>query len=94
MPRALADSSGLLLLQGMDAIADEPTLLVRLSRIFGPEVEDYRQTLTAQNMVHETVPEIFVVANIPPTNRAPPRRPDPPLTAEGKLPVQFPPPAA
>jgi taurine dioxygenase len=90
LPRALADSSGLLLLQGMDAIADEPTLLVRLSRIFGPEVEDYRQTLTAQNMVHETVPEIFVVANIPPTNRAPPRRPDPPLTAEGKLPVQFP----
>ncbi len=90
LPRALAASGGLLLLQGMQAMADEPNLLVRLSRIFGSEVEDYRQTLTARHMVHDTVPEIFVVSNIPPTNRAPPRRPDPPLTAEGKLPVQFP----
>src|SRR6202035_1765001 len=50
--------------------------LVRLSRIFGPEVEDYRQTLTALNMVHESVPEIFIVSNIPPVSRMPPRRPD------------------
>jgi taurine dioxygenase len=74
----------------MDAMADAPTLLVRLSRIFGSEVEDYRQTLTPLNMVHDTVPEIFVVANRPPASRAPPRRPDPPLTEDGKLPVQFP----
>jgi taurine dioxygenase len=87
---ALADSGGLLLIPGMHAVADEPDLLVRLSRFFGPEVEDYRQTLTAQNMVHPTVPEIFVVSNIPPTNRMPPRRPDPPLTKDGRLPVQFP----
>ena len=53
LPLALAESSGLLLLQGMDAIAEEPALLVRLSRIFGPEVEDYRQTLTARHMVHD-----------------------------------------
>jgi taurine dioxygenase len=90
LPRALAESSGLLLLQGMQAMADEPQLLVRLSNLFGTEVEDYRQTLTPANMVHPSVPEIFVVSNIPPTNRPPPRRPDPPLTAEGKLPVQFP----
>jgi taurine dioxygenase len=90
LPRALAESSGLLLLQSMQAMADEPQLLVRLSHIFGTEVEDYRQTLTPANMVHPTVPEIFVVSNIPPTNRPPPRRPDPPLTADGKLPVQFP----
>ncbi len=90
LARALADSDGLLFIPGMHAIADQPDLLVRLSRLFGPEVEDYRQTLTAQNMVHPTVPEIFVVSNIPPTSRMPPRRPDPPLTEDGRLPVQFP----
>jgi taurine dioxygenase len=41
-------------------------------------------------MVHETVPEIFIVANKPPVSRAPPRRPDPPLTSDGRFPVQFP----
>ncbi len=90
LPRALAESSGLLVLQGMDEMAGEPELLVRLSRIFGPEVEDYRRTLTAPNMVHETVPEIFLVSNIPPVSRNPPRRPDPPLTEDGKLPTRFP----
>src|SRR3954454_2404534 len=61
LPSALAESGGLLLLPGLQAIAEKPDLLVRLSRLFGPEVEDYRQTLTAQHMVHPTVPEIFVV---------------------------------
>jgi taurine dioxygenase len=90
LPRALADGGGLLLLQNMDAMSGEPELFVRLSRVFGPEVENYRHTLTPRNMVHETVPEIFVVANAPPVSRQPPKRPDPPLTADGKLPTQFP----
>jgi taurine dioxygenase len=90
LPRALAHGSGLLLLPDMDEMIQEPSLLVRLSRIFGPEVEDYRRTLTAPNMVHETVPEIFVVSNMPPVNRLPPRRPDPPLTEDGRLPTRFP----
>lgn len=90
LPRALTDSFGLLLVPGMQAMVDAPELLVRLSRLFGPEVEDYRQTLIALNMVHETVPEILLVANRPPASRPPPRRPDPPLTADGGLPVQFP----
>jgi taurine dioxygenase len=90
LPRALADCSGLLLLRGMQAMTDAPELLVRLSRIFGSEVEDYRHTLTPLNMVHQTVPEIFVVANRPPASRPPPRRPDPALNADGSLPVQFP----
>jgi taurine dioxygenase len=90
LPRALADASGLLLMQDMQAMADAPELLVRLSRIFGPEVEDYRQTLTPAHMVHPEIPEIFLVSNTPPASRAPPRRPDPPLTADGRLPVQFP----
>jgi taurine dioxygenase len=90
LPRALAESGGLLLLRGMDEMAGEPELLVRLSRVFGPEVEDYRRTLTPLNMVHETVPEIFLVSNIPPVSRLPPRPPDPPLTEDGMLPTRFP----
>jgi taurine dioxygenase len=90
LPRALAESGGLLVLHGMDEMAAEPALLVRLSRVFGTEVEDYRQTLTPLNMVHETVPEIFLVSNAQPAGRLPPRRPDPPLTEDGQLPTQFP----
>lgn len=90
LPAALAEASGLLLIPNMQGMAEAPESLVRLSRIFGPEVEDYRQTLTPLHMVHPTVPEIFVVANQPPVSRPPPRRPDPPLTADGKFPVQFP----
>jgi taurine dioxygenase len=90
LPRLHAQSGGLLLLPGMDAIAEAPELLVRLSRCFGREVENYRETLTPLTAVHETVPEIFVVSNAPPVSRDPPRRPDPPLTTDGKLPMQFP----
>ena len=90
LPHLLAESGGLLLIQHLEAMAEAPNLLIRLSRIFGPEVEDYRSNLTPLNMVHEMVPEILVVSNTPPVSRQPPRRPDPPLTADGKLPVQFP----
>jgi alpha-ketoglutarate-dependent taurine dioxygenase len=90
LPSALADSGGLLLLQGMQAMADDPALLRRLSLLLGPEVENYHHTLTPPHMVHATVPEILVLANTPPVNRKPPKLPDPPLTADGKLPVQFP----
>src|SRR5262245_13418561 len=87
---ALADAGGLLLIQGLHEIASKPALLVGLSRCFGPEVEDYRYTLTSRDSVHTEVPEIFLVSNMAPVNRAPPRRPEPPLTADGKLPVQYP----
>ena len=90
LPRVLADCGGLLLIQGMGAMADDPALLLRLSRVFGPEVENYRHTLTPLNMVHPTVPEIFIVSNTPPVGRAPPAPPKPPLTADGKFPTQFP----
>ena len=39
LPLALADAKGLLLIQGMNGISDDPDLLIRLSRVFGPEVE-------------------------------------------------------
>jgi taurine dioxygenase len=90
LSEALAECGGLLLLSGMQTIAEEPALLVQLSRQFGPEVEDYRRTLTRSNMVHDSVPEIFIVSNIPSVGRQPPPRPDPPFTADGKLPTQYP----
>jgi taurine dioxygenase len=90
LPRALSACEGLLLFQGMEAMDQEPELLVRLSRIFGSEVENYRQTLTPPNYVHETIPEIYIVSNTPSVGRQPPRMPDPPLTEDGKLPTRFP----
>ena len=62
LPHLLADAGGVLLLPGMAAMAAAPELLLRLSRIFGPEVENYRTTGMAPNVVHPAVPEIFVVS--------------------------------
>jgi taurine dioxygenase len=90
LPEALAEAGGLLLIPGLHEIVAEPELLVGLSRLFGSEVEDYRYTLTSVTSVHTTVPEIFMVSNMAPVNRPPPKRPDPPLTADGGLPVQYP----
>lgn len=90
LPKALAEAEGLLLLRGMDAIAGTPDLLLRLSRLFGAEIEDYRSNLTPLHMVHTEVPEILIVSNVPPVSRMPPALPNPPLTADGKFPVQFP----
>ena len=90
LPDALNRSRGLLLLPGLHAITREPELLVRLSRIFGPQVEDYRQTLSEAHMVHPHFAEIYVLGNRPPSNRQPPEAPDPPRTEDGSLPVQFP----
>ena len=90
LPAALADAGGLLLIPDLQEIAGKPQLLVDLSREFGPEVEDYRYTLTSASSVHTTVPEIFLVSNMAPVNRAPPKRPEPALTVDGRLPVQYP----
>ena len=90
LPAALAHAGGLLLIPGLGEITAQPELLVRLSKLFGPEVEDYRYTLTAATSVHAAVPEIFIVSNVPPVNRAPPPRPEPPLTPDGRFPVQYP----
>ena len=58
---------GLLLLPGMHHISEEPELLVRLSRLFGPEVENNLDTYTEGNQtlfnIHKTVPEILLVTS-------------------------------
>ena len=87
---ALVGANGLFVLPGLGAITQQPELLLRLSRLFGPEVEDYRHTLSTRNLVHSEVPQILVLANQPPRNRQPPKQPEPPLTEDGELPVQFP----
>lgn len=90
LPDALASHEGLLLVPGLHAMRQEPELLVRLSRLFGPEVENYHETLTERSKVHETVKEILVVSNMPPASKPPPPLPDPPRTADGGLPMQYP----
>lgn len=90
LPTALYEAQGLLMLPGMRDITEEPELLLRLSRLFGPEVENYHRTLAAGNNVHPSVSEIYLVSNIPPADILPPKRPEPPLTRNGRLPTRFP----
>ena len=94
LPGAIYEAGGFFLIPGMDEIIDEPQLLVRLSRLFGPEVENNLTTYSAENKtifnVHPNVPEIIIVTNAPPINSQPMARPEPPLTADGKLPTRFP----
>src|SRR5260370_11875601 len=90
LPEALADAGGLLLIPGLNQIAAEPDLLLRLSRLFGPEIEHYRYLLPSQHLVHQAVPETFLVTNIVPNYRPPPSRPEPPLPPHGKFPAHYP----
>jgi len=87
---ALYAANGLLVMPAVDAIRDDPQLLVRLSRLFGDEVENYHETQAPASKIHASVPEIFLVSNMPPALRQPPPQPDPPRNADGSLPVQFP----
>ena len=93
LPDALYAANGFLFLPEMQEIVEEPQLLVRLSKMFGPEVENNLTTYTAENKtlfnIHEQVPEIIIVTNLPPISRQPMARPNPPLTADGKFPTQI-----
>ena len=88
--RELAGAGGLMIVRGLEAISEAPDQLVRLSELFGPEVENYRETLTGARFFHDEIPEVLVLSNMPPCSFPPPPRPEPPLTADGMLPVQFP----
>lgn len=87
---AFYGAGGFLLLEGMDGIAEDPGLLLRLSQLFGSEVENYSETIRARHSIHPEVPEILLIAGKSAGMVKPPPLPDPPLTADGKLPVQFP----
>jgi taurine dioxygenase len=90
LPNALTQADGLLVIKDMHEITQQPELLVRLSRLFGPEVENYQDTPTPVRLIHEDAPQIIKISNLPPMNFDVPVRPEPPLTADGKIPVQFP----
>jgi taurine dioxygenase len=70
----------------MGHITEEPKPLLRLSQLFGAEVESYHATRMARQNVHPEVPEIFMVSNIPPANKVPP----PQLNTAGTRPTRFP----
>ncbi len=93
-PGALTDAlyagNGFLLLKGMSGITQEPALLMRISQLFGNEIENYRETQMRPTSIHSEVPEILLVSNMPPVDRPPPKQPAPLLTKDGNLPVQFP----
>jgi len=65
---------GLMVIKGLQDIRDHPRALVELSQLFGPEVENYHQTLTSQRFFHDSVPEILILTNDPPCNHHPPPR--------------------
>jgi taurine dioxygenase len=88
--QVLNAAAGLLLLKGLNEVSAEPSLMLRLSQLLGPSLDDYHENGTPDCMVHQGVPEIFVVSNAPSINRWPPPRPNPPLCPDGTLPVTFP----
>ncbi len=86
---------GLLLLPGMDDIARDPRLMLRLSRLLGPEVEDYKHSYSFEDRkrlfnYHDEVPEIIQITNLPPISSQPSPLPDPPLDDDGRIPVTYP----
>lgn len=80
----LADAGGLMAISGLEYLAGAPEELIRLSRAFGPELEDVRATLTAPRFFHPDAAEIMVLSNKPGHDHPPPPRP------AGGLPVRFP----
>ncbi len=87
---ALNEAGGLMVVRGLSGLRNAPRELVKISKCFGPDVENYRETLTAERFFHEEVPEVLVLSNMPPCNHPPPPRPEPLLDEEGRFPVQFP----
>ena len=81
-------AGGLMVVKGFLALERAPEKFVPLSRVFGPEVENYRETLTAARFFHDAIPEILILSNLPPCNHPPP--PKPALSESGTLAIQFP----
>ena len=86
---------GFLLIAQMHQISDEPELLLRLSRLLGPEIEDYRNSYAFVNRrnlfnFHDAAPEIIQITNMPPIGTQSSPLPDPPLTEDGRIPVRHP----
>ena len=59
LPDLLHRAGGLLVLKGLNGISEAPDLLVRISRLLGPEVENYYETLTAARFFHDEAPRCW-----------------------------------
>lgn len=70
----LNGAGGLMVIRGLAGLARRPAALVALSRHFGPEVENVRETLTAPRFFHPDVAEVMRLANTPPCSHPPPCR--------------------
>ncbi len=81
---------GLMLLGELQQMREQPRALVELSRLFGPEVENYRQTLTSPRFFHQSVDEILVLSNAPPCNHPPPPKATFASDNHSGLPLRFP----
>ncbi len=90
MRHRLNEAGGLMVVKGIGALTHTPEKLVRISKLFGPEVENYRDTLTSARFFHDEVPEIIVLSNLPPCNHPPPSKPQSESSEGGAIPVQFP----
>lgn len=87
--QAFYAARGLMLVEGLQDLRQHPQVLVEISRLFGPEVENSRLTLTSERFFHASVDEILVLSNAPPCNHPPPPKAIP--AQEGAaFPVQFP----
>src|SRR5260370_7826406 len=53
LPKTLADPRGPLLIPGLNQIAAQPELPLRLSPLFRPETQDYRHLLPTAHLAHE-----------------------------------------
>ncbi|MEM8791865.1 MAG: TauD/TfdA family dioxygenase [Pseudomonadota bacterium] len=81
-------SGGLLVLRGMVGLKEDPEAFVRLAALFGPEVENIRETLTAERFFHPDHACILKLSNQPPVSHPPPPAPD--RLADGALDVRHP----
>ncbi|MEM8842095.1 MAG: TauD/TfdA family dioxygenase [Pseudomonadota bacterium] len=81
-------AGGLMVVRGLDGLADVPEAFVALSYLFGTEVENVRETLTAARFFHPDHPQILRLANTPPCDHPPPPRA--PVAPDGGLEVRHP----
>lgn len=88
--QGMYSAGGLLVIKGLQRIRQQPQALIELSRIFGPEVENYHQTLTSARFFHDSIPEILILSNDPPCNHPPPPRTGYGGVKQTEMPVQFP----
>ncbi|MBY8975995.1 TauD/TfdA family dioxygenase [Rhodobacteraceae bacterium NNCM2] len=81
-------AGGLMVVRGLGELTRDAARFADLSRLFGPEVENVRETLTAPRFFHPEVAEVMRLANTAPTEHLPPPRA--PAAPDGGFEVRHP----